>query len=159
MFLKGLSEEQKRAICKLKLEQYTHQQIIDFMEKEWNFSCSLPTVGRFFSSVEGMELLDKVREELVQEYQTEPLAEKFSRIHALVEKATRLRHTLRLMKTTDKEWVKLSKEFREYLKALRDETEPLFVEVKNRELSPYEQLEELLAETTKRVSNKESSVQ
>lgn len=131
-------------LCELRIDGYTYDQILKSLE-DYGIASNKAALSRFFNSPEGKEQVKTVRSRLAAEWKEEPLAEKFSRVHALVENALKLRRMLRVLDVQDKEWRELSAEFRHYLKQIREEMEPFAVQVSGAE-SPFEAFNKLLEE-------------
>lgn len=139
------SPEAKKFVCQLRLEQYKYKDILTESESRFGVRTSKATLSKFFNSSEGESLLYTVQRELSEKYKGEPLAEKYSRIHALVEAATKLRNWVRVHKPGDKEYTATHRLYLDNLVKLREETEPLRLEVADLTAeSPLTGIEEFL---------------
>jgi len=139
-----LPDNLKQLICQRRLEQVTFDNIVKELADN-GVSISKSTVSIWVRSPDGAKVMSEVQQELEKEWKGEPLASKLSRVHAAIEKATRLRRFLRSLPQITKDWLSVSREFRSYLTLIREEMEPLRLEMSSSSVeSPFEEWQSVL---------------
>jgi hypothetical protein len=119
-YLNKLQREQKLELCLLRiLDGATYNAIRDYIEETWQHKTSSQSVGNFFRSTEGEDLVSEAYKKLRSEYQEQPL----------IEKSTRMMEGLPV---GSEGWMLCSNEFRQYGKMISTEMEGLQVTVDDR---------------------------
>ena len=129
-YLKDLTSGQKADLCLLRILQgKSYQELSDWVKSEWTFTLSRQSIGNFFRSDEGKEIMDVSYTQLKSEYADEPLIEKATRVLALQEQAKKLQRLLDRLCVDEREWLSYSEEFRQYIKQISVEMEGLQITV------------------------------
>jgi hypothetical protein len=132
-YLNKLQREQKLELCLLRiLDGATYNAIRDYIEETWQHKTSSQSVGNFFRSTEGEDLVSEAYKKLRSEYQEQPLIEKSTRMMAYRDQMVRLRHVMEGLPVGSEGWMLCSNEFRQYGKMISTEMEGLQVTVDDR---------------------------
>jgi hypothetical protein len=117
-------------LCLLRiLQAASYADLAEMIKEEWGFELTRQSVGNFFRSDEGAELMEEAYATLRKEYSNEPVIEKSTRVMALREQAVKLQGLLRELPVSDPEWREYSQEFRQYIKQIATEMEGIQVNV------------------------------
>lgn len=130
MSLKQLQTPQKTELCLARILQgSSYADLAEYVFDQFGLQVSRQTIGNFFRSEEGTDLMDRAYEHLRQEYSNEPLIEKSTRVMALREQAQKLQGLLRTLSMEDEVWISYSQELRQYMKQISVEMEGIQVNV------------------------------
>lgn len=121
-YLTVLLPEQKQVLCRKRLLDATsYDDLVTFIETEWNHGVSRNTVANFLTSHEGRDMLKLEHEKVRENFLNEPLVEKGTRVIKLRDKAIEIDRYLQTTSIESDAWLSYSQELRQYLKMLREE--------------------------------------
>jgi histidinol-phosphate/aromatic aminotransferase/cobyric acid decarboxylase-like protein len=150
VFLRDLQTGQKFELCLLRiLKGMPFKDLANHVHEEWGFEITRQTIGNFFRSAEGLELMEKAYEHLRKEYSNEPLVEKSTRVLALKEQTEKIQAILRTVASDSEEWLSYSQEFRQYVKQIAVEMEGIQVNVTDGKAAAERAIEAAIAKKAK----------
>jgi len=156
-YLTKLTTDQKRLVCQARLSGATYSRIKDMILEDFGISATTQTIGYFFESMSGQELVEEEHQKLRKTWRNMPLVEQTSRMKAIAVEASKLRDTLAPLDPTDEEYMGVSAEYRNYLKLLNVEDQGSKITFQTATKSPIEEaLENILDK--KKESNEEAEV-
>jgi hypothetical protein len=150
VYLRDLQAGQKFELCLLRIMQgMSFKDMSEHVKSEWGFEITRQTIGNFFRSEEGRELLDKAYGHIRKEYANESLVEKSTRVLALREQTQKIQRTLRDLAVESAEWISYSQEFRQYMKQIAVEMEGIQVNVTDGKAAAERAIEAAIAKKAK----------
>ena len=130
MYLTKLQEDQKLEICLLRImDAATYKTVSDYIQEAWQAPATPQTVGNFFRSEEGEQIMEKAYKKLRKEYSQQPLIEKSTRLLAYRDQMLKIRAVMNSIPVGDEGWLELSVEFRQYGNMIFKETEGMHITI------------------------------
>jgi hypothetical protein len=143
--IRECSDEIVDEMCLNYLDGMSLTKMQPWLLKTHGIKYSRQTLSIYFKSPEGADRLDRIREHLAHQYMNQVLANKSSRVNALVVEALRLRDKIRSFTQAEvgsPDYSKVLTPYTSVLKQIQSEMEPFKIETTTK--SPFEQFTEIL---------------